>query len=149
MNRPKANNAAIASGDPASPNQPSKTVGLGTSLLMRNFEMIVSRFEEHDPIFDAVSRLKLESLNKSMKDNPAPGTYNPKLNTFKSHRRTESKKGGSFSIDNRVQSPLISTQDKGRRGFLDITVTTLGHRGSTNDAGPSPFSRKGEQSVTH
>ena len=41
--------------------QPVKTVSLGTTLLMRHFDRIIQRFEEHDPVFHAVSRAKLEA----------------------------------------------------------------------------------------
>ena len=49
--------------------------------MIRNFEQIVQRFQEHDPVFNSVSRAKIDSLTKS--ENPAPGTYNPRSDTFK------------------------------------------------------------------
>jgi hypothetical protein len=60
------------------PGQPTKAVSLGTTLLMKNFDRIISRFEEKDPVFHAVSRSKIESLGQTLRETPPPGRYNPK-----------------------------------------------------------------------
>jgi hypothetical protein len=51
---------------------------------MKNFDRILTRFEEHDPVFSSITREKIDQLNmKAVLETPAPGTYNPKNETFK------------------------------------------------------------------
>lgn len=51
---------------------------------MRNFDKVIQRFEEHDPVFSSITREKIDALNmKSALETPNPGTYNPKSENFK------------------------------------------------------------------
>jgi hypothetical protein len=45
---------------------------------MKNFEKIIQRFEEKDPVFHSISRQKIDEMNMSLKDTPPPGLYYPK-----------------------------------------------------------------------
>lgn len=72
------------SGSSGAPSSSLASASLGTNLLMKNFDSIISRFKEKDPIFHSVSRSKLDSMYQSHKVTPPPGTYDPKVpDTFK------------------------------------------------------------------
>jgi hypothetical protein len=45
-----------ATGNPEKLAQPVRSVPLGTTLLVRNFDKIITRFEEHDPVFNSITR---------------------------------------------------------------------------------------------
>jgi hypothetical protein len=61
-----------------------RAIPLGTTILMRNFDKVIQRFEEHDPVFSSITRDKIDQLNmKCALETPKPGTYNPKNETFK------------------------------------------------------------------
>lgn len=81
------NNAALAHPGAMSESKeagvPKNQVSLGTNLLVKNFEKIISRFEERDPVFHSVSRAKIDSLHKIHRATPPPGSYNPKIDNFK------------------------------------------------------------------
>ena len=35
---------------------PVRSLPIGTSLLVKNFDKIITRFEEHDPVFNSITR---------------------------------------------------------------------------------------------
>ena len=47
---------ALGGSNPDQPPQPVRSIPLGTTLLVRNFDKIISRFEDHDPVFNSITR---------------------------------------------------------------------------------------------
>jgi len=45
-----------AIGNPEKLTQPVRSVPLGTTILVKNFDKIITRFEEHDPVFNSITR---------------------------------------------------------------------------------------------
>jgi hypothetical protein len=84
---------ALGASNPDQPPQPVRSIPLGTTLLVRNFDKIISRFEDHDPVFNSISREQIDKqFYRSAIETPAPGQYNPRNDTFRVEKKKEHKK---------------------------------------------------------
>lgn len=103
--------AALGGIGPDQPAQPVRSIPLGTTLLVRNFEKIISRFEDHDPVFNSITREQIDKqFFRSAIETPAPGQYNPRNDTFRVEKKKE-RKGLQ-----RVNTPHLSESEESTRG---------------------------------
>ena len=107
-----------------------RAIPLGTTILMRNFDKVIQRFEEHDPVFSSITREKIDQLNmKSALETPNPGTYNPKSETFKileekpMFAKQERRTNVSKSIVGTPGGPILPTvQDESMKKLTNSMV---------------------------
>lgn len=70
-----------------------KGLNAGTNLIMKNFNNIISRFEERDPVFNSISRAHIDHIAKNNRETPPIGTYNLQSENFRSTVRSHTAQG--------------------------------------------------------